>query len=73
MLDKLPAIIGAIIGSVLTLGAIRWPFHHDSHDCLPVSEWKGRICPLAEKYEVIMFLQIIIGLSIVVFFAQGLR
>lgn len=53
-----------ILGSIIFVSAIAWPFAHSKHDCPPRNQWKDSICPKAQKMEALMFLQFAIGVLI---------
>ena len=67
------SVLLIVVGGLVACSSIQWTFKHDTHQCPPMETWGDTLCPLAQKYEVYMFLQILCGLGIVVLaFAENI-
>ena len=60
-------IVFKVVGALIVLSAIGWPFHHVTHDCPPMNSWRGSICPVAQRYECYMLLQVVVGIMLLIF------
>ena len=60
-------VLMIIIGVLACIFCVAWPIAHFSHECPQRETWKCSICPKAEVMEILMVIQLGIGILVISF------